>query len=152
MRSRKIFKHLPTHRQTRMLRPATAHSTGALRFATISKWGLANRRHAHRWRSRKSSAVAVDGSNLRRIKRRNVEEKPDSNLRLGRFFLECEHIDEYFTGPECKLSADLRFAPEPVRAKTNSFSTSSASRTSPGPIILIGASVSPAFTVLITAS
>src|SRR5205807_1710378 len=97
--------------------PATAYCAGALRFAPISERGLANRRHAHHWRSRQSSAVAVDGSDLRRIKRRKVEEKPDSNLRLGRFFLECEHIDEYLARPECKLSPDLRFAPEPVRAK-----------------------------------
>ncbi len=97
--------------------PATAHFAGALRFTAISKWRLANRRRAYHWRSRQSRAVAVDGSDLHRTKSRKVEEKPDSNLRLGRFFLECEHIDKYLARPECKLSADLRFAAKPVRAK-----------------------------------
>jgi len=46
-----------------------------------------------------------------------VDAKQGPNLRLGRFFLESEHIDEHFAWPQRKLPSHLRPAPEPFRAE-----------------------------------
>src|SRR4030095_10962871 len=55
---------------------------------------------------------------LCRTEWRRVEEEPYPNLRLGRLFLEREHIDQYITRAERELSAHLRFAPESIRAES----------------------------------
>jgi hypothetical protein len=49
---------------------------------------------------------------------RSLEEKPDSSLRLGSFFLERKHVHKCVARTERELSANLRFAAKPVRAKS----------------------------------
>src|SRR5439155_15552693 len=87
----------------------TAHSASAVRFPAISDRRLANWWDSDHWRREQHCAVAADGSDLRRIEWRSVEEKSHPNLRLGRFFLECQHVHEHDAQSERKFPAHLRF-------------------------------------------
>src|SRR5207237_6400049 len=46
-----------------------------------------------------------------------MEAKQDSNLWLGGFFVEPEHVHQHVAWTKCEFSAHLRFAPESFRAE-----------------------------------